>query len=186
MPLRTACSGGAPIPVAVIDKFTEVFAADIYEGYGLSETAGSDVQPAGLRAQARHGRPGHLGRRRRDRARRRRGRTELLPVGELGEVIIRGHNIMTGYLNNPEATAEAIVDGWFRSGDLGNGRRGRLRHDRRPQERHGAAGGFNVGPREVEEILARHPAVAQVAVIGLPDPTYGEEVRRDQAGRRRL
>ena len=177
VPLRTACSGGAPIPVAVIDKFTEVFAADIYEGYGLSETG-----PVATFNQPVYGRkPGTVGRAiwgvdveiaRADVE----GAIELLPVGELGEVIIRGHNIMTGYLNNPEATAEAIVDGWFRSGDLGTKDEDGFVTIVDRKKDMVLRGGFNVYPREVEEILARHPAVAQVAVIGLPDPTYGEEV----------
>ena len=141
-PLRTAISGGASLPVTVIEAFREVFGVDIYEGYGLSrDRARRDVQPAGLRAQGRapsaarsgastSGSPG----------RRSRSRIELLPTGELGEIVIRGHNLMKRYHNKPEATEAAIVDGWFRSGDLGTNDARRLRHDRRPQEGHGAAG----------------------------------------------
>ncbi len=177
VPLRTACSGGAPIPVAVIDKFTDVFGADIYEGYGLSETA-----PVATFNQPAYGRkPGTVGRAiwgvdveiaRADVE----GSIELVPAGELGEIVIRGHNLMTGYLNRPDATEEAIVDGWFRSGDLGTkDDDGFITIVDRKKDMV-LRGGFNVYPREVEEVLARHPAVAQVAVIGLPDPTYGEEV----------
>ena len=143
VPLRTACSGGAPIPVAVIDKFTEVFAADIYEGYGLSETG-----PVATFNQPVYGRkPGTVGRAiwgvdveiaRADVE----GAIELLPVGELGEVIIRGHNIMTGYPSTIQRPPQRPSS---TAGSVGRPRhqgRGRLRHDRRPEERHGAAGRF--------------------------------------------
>jgi long-chain acyl-CoA synthetase len=83
---------------------------------------------------------------------------------------------MKGYLNRPDATAEAIVDGWFRSGDLGTKDEDGFVTIVDRKKDMVLRGGFNVYPREVEEVLARHPAVAQVAVIGLPDPTYGEEV----------
>jgi long-chain acyl-CoA synthetase len=176
-PLRTACSGGAPIPVAVIDKFKDAFGADIYDGYGLSETA-----PVATFNQPVYGRkPGTVGRAiwgvdveiaRADLE----GNIELLSIGELGEIVIRGHNIMKGYLNRPDATAEAIVDGWFRSGDLGTKDEDGFVTIVDRKKDMVLRGGFNVYPREVEEVIARHPAVAQVAVIGLPDPTYGEEV----------
>ena len=93
-----------------------------------------------------------------------------------GSCVIRGHNVMAGYLNRPEATAAAIVDGWFRSGDLGvHDEEGYLRIVDRKKDMVIRAG-YNVYPRELEEILVRHPAVAQVAVIGLPHDTLGEEV----------
>ena len=103
-------------------------------------------------------------------------RIELLPTGELGEIVVRGHNIFKGYLNKPEATAAAIVDGWFRTGDLGTkDEEGYVRIVDRKKDMV-IRGGYNVYPRDVEEVLLRHPAVGQVAVIGLPDPQYGEEV----------
>ena len=103
-------------------------------------------------------------------------RIELLPTGELGEIVVRGHNVFTGYLNKPEETAEAIVDGWFRTGDLGTkDAEGYVRIVDRKKDMV-LRGGYNVYPREVEDVLIRHPAVGQVAVIGLPDPQYGEEV----------
>ena len=89
---------------------------------------------------------------------------------------MRGHNVFKGYLNKPEATAAAIVDGWFRTGDLGTkDADGYVTIVDRKKDMV-IRGGYNVYPREVEEALLRHPAVAQVAVIGLPDPQYGEEV----------
>ncbi|MFZ5851151.1 MAG: long-chain-fatty-acid--CoA ligase [Actinomycetota bacterium] len=177
VPLRIACSGGASLPVAVIDRFAEVFGADILEGYGLSETS-----PVATFNQQVYGRrPGSVGHAiwgvDVEVARAEvEERIELLPRGELGEIVIRGHNVMTRYHNNPEATAGALVDGWFRTGDLGTkGADGFVTIVDRKKDMV-LRGGFNVYPREVEEVLARHPAVAQVAVIGLPDPTYGEEV----------
>ena len=91
-------------------------------------------------------------------------------------MVIRGHNIFAGYLNNPEATAAVMVDGWFRSGDLGTiDDDGFLSIVDRKKDLI-LRGGYNVYPREVEEILAGHPGVAQVAVIGFTDDEYGEEI----------
>src|ERR1700709_2526433 len=99
-----------------------------------------------------------------------------MPTGELGEIVIRGHNVMSRYHNRPEATEAAIVDGWFRSGDLGtkDGDGFVTIVDRKKDMV--LRGGFNVYSREVEEVLLRHPAVGQVAVIAVPDELYGEEV----------
>ncbi len=119
--LRRAVSGGASLPVAVIDAFKRVFGADIYEGYGLSETS-----PVATFNQAVFGRkPGTVGRpiwgtdaEIADPAIE--DRIELLAQGQVGEVVLRGHNIFAGYLNNPQATRAVLVDGWFRTGDLGS------------------------------------------------------------------
>ena len=90
--------------------------------------------------------------------------------------MIRGHNVFAGYLDDPEATRQAVVDGWFRTGDIGRkDAEGFISIVDRKKDLI-IRGGFNVYPREVEEVLARHPAVAQVAVIGVPDPERGEEV----------
>jgi long-chain acyl-CoA synthetase len=163
--------------VAVLERFSETFHATVFEGYGLSETSPTATtnQPAfGTRA----GTVGHpiwgveveIARAEIDE------RIELLPTGELGEIVIRGHNVFAGYLNNPEATAEAVVDGWFRTGDLGTkDADGFITIVDRKKDLV-IRGGFNVYPREVEEALARHPAVVQVAVIGVPDPVLGEEI----------
>ncbi|HET9029179.1 MAG TPA: long-chain fatty acid--CoA ligase [Candidatus Aquilonibacter sp.] len=176
-PLRVCASGGAAIPVAVIERFEEAFNAPIFEGYGLSET--SPIASFNQREFGR--RPGTVG----------CGvwgvdvavadaeiedRIDLLPSGELGEIVIRGHCVFKGYLNNPEATREAIVDGWFRSGDLGTkDADGFVTIVDRKKDLI-IRGGFNVYPREVEEVLMRHPAVKQVAVIGIPHATHGEEI----------
>ncbi|MEV5664093.1 long-chain-fatty-acid--CoA ligase [Streptomyces flaveolus] len=175
--LRVCISGGASLPVAVLERFEEAFGAKIYEGYGLSETspAAAVNQPV---FGARPGTIGHplwgvdveIARAETE------DRVELLPPGELGEVVVRGHNVFSGYLGRPEATAEALVDGWFRTGDLGTkDDEGFLRIVDRKKDVV-IRGGYNVYPREVEEVLMRHPGIAQVAVIGLPDELHGEEV----------
>ena len=115
-------------------------------------------------------------------------RGQDVPVGEVGEIAIRGHNVMKGYWRRPEATAEAIPDGWFRSGDLA-----RVDDDgyffivdRRKDLI--IRGGYNVYPREIEEVLYEHPAVAEAAVIGVPRRLAGRGGRRGgraQAGRDR-
>ncbi len=175
--LRMAVSGGSSLPVAVIDKFAEVFDAQIYEGYGLSETS-----PVATFNQPVFGRkPGTVGRaiwgvQAEIAAAEVEGRIELLPVDTLGEVVIRGHNVFAGYLNNPEATAAVMVDGWFRTGDLGvTDADGFLSIVDRKKDLI-LRGGYNVYPREVEEVLAGHPGVAQVAVVGFPNEVHGEEI----------
>lgn len=175
--LRFAASGGSSLPLAVLEAWEAAFNTEIYEGYGLSETS-----PVACFNQREFGRkPGTVG----------RGiwgvdvaiaraeledRIELLPANELGEIVIRGHDVFKGYLNKPEATAAAIVDGWFRSGDLGTkDEDGFISIVDRKKDMI-LRGGFNVYPREVEECLMRHPAVKQVAVIGIPHQTHGEEI----------
>ena len=158
-------------------RFNAAFSAQVFEGYGLSETSPTATtnQPHfGTRA----GTVGHpiwgveveIARAELD------DRIELLPDGELGEIVIRGHNVFAGYLGRPEATAQAIVDGWFRTGDLGTqDEEGFITIVDRKKDLI-IRGGFNVYPREVEEVLARHPGVTQVAVIGVPDEVHGEEI----------
>ncbi|MFC1405118.1 MULTISPECIES: long-chain fatty acid--CoA ligase [Streptacidiphilus] len=175
--LRLCISGGASLPVPVLERFDAVFGTSIWEGYGLSETSptASVNQPDfGTRA----GTVGHpvwgvdveIARPELD------DRIELLPAGELGEIVVRGHNVFLGYLGRPEATAEALVDGWFRTGDLGTkDAQGFISIVDRKKDIV-IRGGYNVYPREVEETLLRHPAVAEAAVIGLPDELHGEEV----------
>ncbi|MDX6275156.1 MAG: long-chain acyl-CoA synthetase [Frankiales bacterium] len=175
--LRTCVSGGAALPVSVIEQFKEVFGADIYEGYGLSETSpvATFNQPLFGRKAGTVGHP-IWGVEVRIAAADVEDRIDFMPDGESGEVVIRGHNIMKGYHNNPEATKAAIVDGWFRTGDIGvrDGEGFIAIVDRKKDLI--IRGGFNVYPRELEEILVRAPGVAQIAVIGLPDETHGESV----------
>ncbi|MEZ0093054.1 long-chain fatty acid--CoA ligase [Streptacidiphilus sp. EB129] len=175
--LRVCISGGASLPVPVLERFDTVFGTSIWEGYGLSETSPTVAvnQPDfGTRA----GTVGHpvwgvdveIARAELD------DRIELLPTGELGEIVVRGHGVFLGYLGRPEATAEALVDGWFRTGDLGTRDADGFVAIVDRKKDVVIRGGYNVYPREVEEVLLRHPAVAEAAVIGLPDPLHGEEV----------
>jgi long-chain acyl-CoA synthetase len=175
--LRVAVAGGSSLPLVVLEAFEKSFGVPVYEGYGLSETS-----PVASFNQRDFGRkPGTVG----------RGiwgveldvvnaeiedRIVPLPDGELGEIVIRGHCVFKGYLNNPEATRAAIVQGWFRSGDLGTrDADGFITIVDRKKDMI-LRGGYNVYPREVEEVLMRHPAVKQVAVVGVPHETHGEEV----------
>jgi long-chain acyl-CoA synthetase len=175
--LRYAVSGGASIPLAVIERFTEVFGVPIYEGYGLTETS----PVASFNHVGREPRPGSIGQpiwgvdleiARSDVE----GSIELLPVDELGEIVIRGHNLMSGYLNLPDESAKAVVDGWFRTGDLGTkDADGYLWIVDRKKDMI-LRNGYNVYPREVEEVLSKHPDVTSVAVFGIAHETHGQEV----------
>ncbi|WP_019854660.1 long-chain-fatty-acid--CoA ligase [Actinopolyspora mortivallis] len=174
--LRLCVSGGAALPVRVLERFEERFDTCVLEGYGLSETSPSATvnQPAlGTRA----GTVGHpLWGTEVGIADPEAEGIELLPDGETGEVVVRGHNVFAGYLNDPEATEAVLVDGWFRTGDIGRrDEDGFLSIVDRKKDLV-IRNGYNVYPREVEEVLLDHPAVEQVAVIGLPDEQRGEEV----------
>ncbi|MDQ4500888.1 long-chain fatty acid--CoA ligase [Sinomonas sp. ASV322] len=175
--LRYGISGGASLPLAVLDRFREVFGAEIYEGYGLTETS----PVASFNHVGTAPRPGTIGIpiwgveveiARPEVA----DAIELLPSGELGELVIRGHNLFAGYLNRPEATAEAVVGGWFRTGDLGiKDDDGYLRILDRKKDMV-IRNGYNVYPREVEEVLSHHPDVVSAAVYGVPHEVHGQEV----------
>jgi long-chain acyl-CoA synthetase len=173
--LRVAISGGAPIPAEIIDSFERRFGVTILEGYGLSETASTTTfnVSAAERKIYSVGKPiWGVSVRVWDSQRR------PLPPGaeHVGEIVVRGPNVMTGYHNNPEATAEAFAGGWFHTGDLGYfDDDGFLFIVDRIKDLI-IRGGYNVYPREVEEAIYTHPAVAEAAVIGVPHATLGEEV----------
>lgn len=175
--LRYAISGGASLPLAVLERFQTVFGAPIHEGYGLTETS----PVASFNHVGRTPRPGTIGTpiwgievEIAD-----PGTTDavvLLPRGEIGELVIRGHNLMNGYLNRPGDTAAAIVDGWFRTGDLGTkDDEGFLTIVDRTKDMI-IRNGYNVYPREVEEVLATHPDVTMAAVFGVPHDLHGQEI----------
>ncbi|RDI49905.1 long-chain-fatty-acid--CoA ligase [Nocardia mexicana] len=175
--LRLCVSGGAALPSPVLEEFEKLYRAQILEGYGLSETSptASVNQPL---LGARPGTVGHpvWGVDVEIADPDARERIELLPTGSIGEVVVRGHNVFGGYTGRPDATAEVVVDGWFRTGDLGvRDADGYLTIVDRIKEMI-IRGGFNVYPTEVEAALLRHPNIAQVAVIGVPDDAYGEEI----------
>lgn len=167
-------SGGAPMPVEVMKKFQDLFECQILEGYGLSETS-----PISNFNHPQNGAtPGSVGKavfgvevRCVDE------NDSEVPRGERGEVVMRGHNIMKGYYKRPEATAEAFKNGWFHSGDIGiMDEEGNLSIVDRKKEMI-LRGGYNVYPRELEEVIMTHPAVSLVAVIGVPCEKMGEEVK---------
>ncbi|ANS68571.1 putative long-chain-fatty-acid-CoA ligase [Streptomyces lincolnensis] len=176
-PLARAYSGGSALPVPVLQDIEATFGCPVYEGYGLTEASPC----VAYNQPARPRRPGTVGRPVRGvEAEIARSGTEdrivLLPAGEVGEIVVRGHNVMTGYLDDPEATAAVLVDGWLRTGDLGvKDAEGCLTIVDRKKDMI-VRGGYNVYPREVEEVLTRHRSVARVAVVGVPDARYGQEV----------
>ncbi|MGP4100115.1 long-chain-fatty-acid--CoA ligase [Nonomuraea sp. KM90] len=172
--LRLAVAGGASCPVEVLKDFEGTFGIPILEGYGLSETS----PVASFNQPGRPTKPGTIG----------------FPIwgvqmrlvdddwntvegGGPGEIAIRGHNVMKGYYGRPEATEEVMRDGWFRTGDIAT----------RDEDGYYAViertkdmiirGGFNVYPRELEEVLMTHPAVSLAAVVGVPHDSHGEEVK---------
>jgi len=175
--LRYAISGGASLPLAVLERFQQVYDAPIHEGYGLTETSpvasfnhvgtaprpgtigtpvwGVDIEIADPEVQ---------------------DAVHFLPRGEIGELVIRGHNLMNGYLNRPEDTAAVMVEGWFRTGDLGTkSEDGYLTIVDRTKDMI-IRNGYNVYPRQVEEVLATHPDVTMAAVFGVPHEVHGQEV----------
>ncbi len=171
--LRVSVSGGAAMPVEVLRGFEHAFGCKVLEGYGLSETS----PVASFNHPDRERKPGSIGTPIRGVEMRvvdDLGRD--VPQGAVGEIEIRGHNIMKGYWQRPDETAAAITDGWFRSGDMGRvDADGYFAIVDRKKDLI-IRGGFNVYPREVEEVLYEHPAVAEAAVIGVSHPQLGEEV----------
>jgi long-chain acyl-CoA synthetase len=172
--LRACVSGGAALAVELLRGFEQAFGCVILEGYGLSETS----PVACFNHPDRERMPGSIGTpvegvemRLVDDAR------QPAQPGEVGEIAIRGHNVMKGYWNRPEATAEAIdSDGWFYSGDIARvDEHGRYYIVDRKKELI-IRGGYNVYPREIEEVLYEHPAVREAAVIGIPHADLGEEI----------
>src|SRR5262245_19700179 len=171
--LRVCVSGGAALPVEVLRSFEAGFGCVILEGYGLSETSpvASFNQPHRVR------KPGSIGTPIRG--------VELRIVdvhgldvapGEVGEIAIRGDNVMKGYWNKPSATAEAIPDGWFRSGDLARTDEDGYFFIVDRKKELIIRGGYNVYPREIEEVLYEHAGILEAAVVGVPDDALGEEV----------
>jgi long-chain acyl-CoA synthetase len=171
--LRTCISGGAALPVEVLRGFEEAFGVPVLEGYGLSETS----PVASFNHPGRERKPGSIGTPIRDvQMRVVDGKDHEVPQGEVGEIVIRGPNVMKGYWHRREATAEAIRDGWFHSGDLARADEDGYFYIVDRKKDLIIRGGYNVYPREIEEVLYEHPAVAEAAVVGLPHPALGEEV----------
>ena len=173
LPLRVCLSGAAPLPVEVLNAFRERVGIPLLEGYGLSETspvactnplhgtqkAGSVGVPIrGVEFQIRN------------------DAGDVLPVGEPGEICIKGHNIMMGYWNNPEATEASIKDGWLLTGDIGRlDEDGYIYITDRKKDML-LVNGINVYPREVEEVIYQFDGIKEAAVVGVSDPRKGEMV----------
>ena len=173
--LRIGVSGGASLPVEIIKDVKEKLGVTVLEGYGLSETS----PVATFSDPDRDPRPGSIG----------------IPIwgvecklidddwgtiedaDQIGEIAIRGHNIMKGYLNRPDATAEVMRDGWFRSGDLARRDEDGFYYIVDRSKDMIIRGGYNVYPREIEEVLMTHPDVSLAAVVGVPHESHGEEVK---------
>jgi long-chain acyl-CoA synthetase len=175
--LRFAVSGGAALPTSLLDAFESTFGAPIHEGYGLTETSPTVAFNSTHEAI----RPGTVGRpywgidveiadAEID------DRIELLPPDTLGEIVIRGHALFKGYLGRPEATAEAVVDGWFRTGDLGTRSADAVITVVDRKKDMIVRNGYNVYPTEIEQALMRHPSVTNIAVFGVADPEHGQEI----------
>jgi long-chain acyl-CoA synthetase len=172
--LRLCVSGGAPMPVELLRRFESTFGVRVLEGYGLSETSpvvcfnqlywpsrtgtvGPPIFGVDVRCVDEEGRP--------------------VRAGERGEVVVRGPNVMKGYYNRPDATLDIMRNGWFHTGDIGVlDTEGYLSIVDRKKDMI-LRGGTNVYPRELEEVMMTHPAVAYAAVVGVPDERLGEEVK---------
>jgi long-chain acyl-CoA synthetase len=171
--LRLCISGGSALPVEVLKGFEEAFGCKILEGYGLSETS----PVASFNHPERERKPGSIG-------------TPIEGVemkvvdddgneveqGEVGEIAIKGHNVMKGYWNREDATKQVVSDGWFRTGDMAQVDEDGYFFIVDRKKDMIIRGGYNVYPREIEEVLYEHPAVSEAAVVAVPDEKMGEEV----------
>ena len=172
--LRLAVTGGSAMPVALAREFEERFGSTVLEGYGLTETS----PVVSFNPSVAENKPGSIGKPvwgcrvailRED--------GSFAEVNEPGELVVRGHNVMKGYHNKPEATAQSLYNDWFRTGDLA-----RIDNDgyiflTGLKKDMLLRAGMNVYPREIEDVLVAHPAIAEAAVVGMPDPVRGEEVK---------
>lgn len=170
--LRMAVTAGSAMPIQVMATFEEAFGCVILEGYGLSETS-----PVASFNLAEHRKPGSIGQPVRGvRFRVIDEQGQDLPPGEPGEILISGPNVMKGYWRNPEATQEAIVEGWLRTGDIGTYDDEGFYYIVDRKKDLIIRGGYNIYPREIEEVLYEHPAIAEAAVVGFSHPVHGEEI----------
>jgi long-chain acyl-CoA synthetase len=171
--LKVCASGGSAMPVELMRGFEDAFGCKVLEGYGLSETS----PIASFNHPDRERKPGSIG-------------TPVdgvemkvvddqdndVPAGEVGEIVIRGHNVMKGYWNRQDATDETMRGGWFHSGDMAKVDDDGYFYIVDRKKDLIIRGGYNVYPREIEEVLYEHPAVREAAVVGIPDEALGEEV----------
>jgi len=164
--------GSAPVPAEVMQNFEKTFNCLVIEGYGLSEsTCRSTFNPPDTQR-----RPGSCGLAIGNEMRVVDEEDREVAHGELGEIVLRGENILKGYYKNPEANKSAFRNGWFHTGDIGYRDHDGFFYivDRKSDMI--IRGGENIYPREIDEVLYQHPAVSAAATIGVPDQLYGEEV----------
>ena len=170
--LRFAMCGSAPVPAEVLKAFEETFNCLVIEGYGLSEsTCRSTFNPPDERRRA-----GSCGLPIGNEMMVVDEEDREVPDGTLGEIVLRGENILKGYYKNAHATETAFRNGWFHTGDIGYRDRDGFYYivDRKSDMI--IRGGENIYPREIDEVLYQHPTVAAAAVVGIPDELYGEDV----------
>lgn len=173
--IKACLSGSAALPLEVQEKFEELTGGRLVEGYGLTET--SPVTHANPIWDHRINGSIGLPWPNTEAVILRSGESEVLPVGEIGEIAVKGPQVMKGYWNRPEETAMTFADGWFLTGDLGYmDEKGYFYVVDRKKDMI-IAGGFNIYPREVEEVLYEHEAVQECIVAGIPDPYRGETVK---------
>ncbi len=174
--LETCICGAAPMPLEVARKWKEKYGIDIWEGYGLSEATAVNCGNVAGRRLPKYGSVGKC---------YQKCNTikifdeegKELPAGQIGEIVIKGPTVMKGYWNKPEETAQALKNGWLFTGDIGYmDDDGYLFITDRKKDLI-IRGGENIYPKEVEDVLYRHPQVLEAAVVGVPDPVYGEEVK---------
>jgi len=172
--LRLGVSGGAAMPVAVLRAFEQCYGVVILEGYGLSETSpvatfnhfDTKRVPGSVGVPIAGTEVGIMDE-----------QGQLLGTDEVGEIVVRGHNVMKGYWHKPEATAQALRDGWFHTGDMGRRDADGNHYIVDRLKDMVIRGGFNVYPREIEEVLMTHPAIQMAAVVGVPHDVHGEEIK---------
>jgi long-chain acyl-CoA synthetase len=174
--LKTCICGSAPMPLEVARSWKQKYGLDIWEGYGLSEATTVNCGNVAGRRPPKYGSIGKCYQKfnsikifdEKDRE---------LPVGQTGEIVIKGPGVMKGYWNKPAETAEAIRNGWLHTGDIGYADEDDYIFITDRKKDMIIRGGENIFPREIENILYKHPAVLEAGVIGIPDPVYGEVVK---------
>jgi long-chain acyl-CoA synthetase len=172
--MRLWGSGAAPLPAEIVEPFEKKFGGKIIEGYGLTEASPvvSAHRLSGTHKLGSVGQPipgVHVS--------IQDDEDRVMPTGDVGEVCVKGPNVMVGYYKNPEETARTVRHGWLHTGDMGRLDADGFLYIVERKKDLIIRGGFNVYPREVEEALYALPAVAEAAVVGMPDPLMGEEVR---------
>jgi len=174
--LKTCICGSAPMPLEVARHWRERYGVDIWEGYGLSEATTVNCGNIAGRRPPKYGSIG--------KCYQKCNRIKIfddkdceLPPGQVGEIVIKGPGVMKGYWNKPAETAEALRNGWLHTGDIGYADEDGYLYITDRKKDLIIRGGENVYPKEIENVLHKHPQVLEAGVIGIPDPVYGEAVK---------